>query len=144
MNNIWLIVLGIILIFFELLFGAVSGFDIALIGLSLIAGGVVHYFTSSWQMGIVITIGVILFYFAYFRKKARKKLLLGTQAIGIDSLLGKSALVIEDISKQKSGQVLLDGEIWRAVSRHSFKKGQEVVVDKIEGVSLTVNKLEQL
>ena len=83
-ENIWLMVLGLILIIFELLFGAISGFDIALIGLSLIMGGLVHYFGASWQLGIVVAIVIILAYFVYFRRVARKKLLITTQKIGIE------------------------------------------------------------
>ncbi|OGK63167.1 hypothetical protein A2313_01785 [Candidatus Roizmanbacteria bacterium RIFOXYB2_FULL_41_10] len=141
-ENIWLMVLGLILIIFELLFGAISGFDIALIGLSLIMGGLVHYFGASWQLGIVVAIVIILAYFVYFRRVARKKLLITTQKIGIDSLLGKTAVVVEPINRLRAGKVLLDGEIWRAIAGESLKENSEVVVLKIEGVSLKVTKLK--
>jgi len=141
-ENIWLMVLGLILIIFELLFGAISGFDIALIGFSLIMGGLVHYFGASWQLGIVVAIVIILAYFVYFRRVARKKLLITTQKIGIDSLLGKTAVVVEPINRLRAGKVLLDGEIWRAIAGESLKENSEVVVLKIEGVSLKVTKLK--
>lgn len=144
MNNTWLIFLGLLLIAFELLFGVISGFDIALIGLSLVIGGFVHYYSASWQMGIIASIVIILIYFAYFRKLAKRKLLLQTQKIGIDSLLGKTAIVIEQITKHQAGKVLLDGEVWRAVSKHTFKVNSEVLVEKIEGVTLIVTNLEKI
>lgn len=142
LEKTWLIVLGIILIIFELLFGAISGFDIALIGLSLVVGGFIHYYGGSWQFGIVSAIVVILFYFVYFRKFARKKLLLTTQKIGIDALLGKSGTVIDTITKNKAGKVLLDGEVWRAVSQGELKENVEIVVTKISGVTLEVERLK--
>lgn len=144
MNNTWLIFLGLLLIVFELLFGVISGFDLALIGLSFVIGGLVHYYSDSWQMGIVTSIVIILAYFAYFRKLAKRKLLLQTQKIGIDSLLGKTAVVVDPIAKHRAGKVLLDGEIWLAVSKNSFKVDTEVIVEKIEGVTLTVTNLEKL
>jgi len=136
----WLIVFGVVLIIFELLFGAISGFDIALIGLSLIIGGIGHYYTANWQLGIVITILVILVYFVYFRRKMRKKLLVSTQKIGIDSLLGKIGVVVTPISRTQFGKVLVDGEVWRAKSKENLKENQEVVVIKLEGVTLEVTK----
>lgn len=144
MENTWLILLGLLLIMFELFFGVISGFDIALVGLSLIIGGFLHYYSGSWQLGIVGTIFIVLFYFAYFRRFAKKKLMLQTQKIGIDSLIGKTAVVIEAISSRKPGKVLLDGEVWRAISQHSFKEDQEAVVEKIEGVTLIVNYPEKI
>lgn len=144
MDNTWLIFIGLLLIIFELLFGVISGFDIALIGLSLIVGGFVHYYSQSWQAGIIASIIIILFYFAYFRKFAKRKLLLKTQKIGIDSLLGKTAIVIDPITKHQAGKVLLDGEVWRAVSKQSYKANSEVLVEKIEGVTLIVSNIEKL
>ena len=105
-------------------------------------GGLVHYFGASWQLGIVVAIVIILAYFVYFRRVARKKLLITTQKIGIDSLLGKTAVVVEPINRLRAGKVLLDGEIWRAIAGESLKENSEVVVLKIEGVSLKVTKLK--
>ena len=141
-ENTWLIILGVSLIIFELLFGAISGFDIALIGLSLIIGGFVHYFSASWQYGIVVSIIVIIGYFVYFRKVVRRKLLVTTQKIGIDSLIGKTAVVIDKITVNKPGKVLLDGEIWRANAKHNVKENVRVEVNKIEGVTLRVSTIK--
>jgi len=140
LENTWLIVLGIALIIFELLFGAISGFDIALIGLSLIIGGAAHYYSTSWQLGIVIAIVVMLIYFVYFRRGIRKKLLFSTQKIGIDSLLGKIGVVVDPMNKTKVGKVLVDGEVWRAKSKETLHENQEVMVIKLEGVTLEVTK----
>ena len=141
-ENTWLIILGVSLIIFELLFGAISGFDIALIGLSLIIGGFVHYLSASWQYGIVVSIIVIIGYFVYFRKVVRRKLLVTTQKIGIDSLIGKTAVVIDKITVNRPGKVLLDGEIWRAKAKYNVKENVQVEVNKIEGVTLQVSTIK--
>lgn len=142
-ENTWLIIIGITLIIFELLFGAISGFDIALIGLSLIFGGFVHYFSMSWQYGILVSIVIMLMYFVYFRKIARKKLLVATQKVGIDSLIGKSAVVIDQITAKKPGKVLLDGEVWRAEAKSNFKENMQVEIKNITGVTLQVVKIKK-
>lgn len=139
----WLIILGMVLIILELLFGVISGFDIALVGLSLVFGGIVHYNTNNWQAGIITAIVVIIIYFIYIRKLARKKLLVATQRIGIDSLIGKTAVVVDSISKKKPGKVLVDGEVWRAMATESFTENEEVLIMAIEGVSLKVSSMSE-
>ena len=139
----WLMILGIVLIFFELLMGAASGFDIALVGFSLVVGGLVHFYSGSWEYGVVAAIVIIVLYFVLLRSSIRKKLLITTQKIGIDSLVGKTAIVTSKISAKKPGNILVDGEIWRAVSSHSIAENSTVEVVSIEGVSLTVVPTEQ-
>lgn len=143
MNDSWLVLLGLFLIIFELLFGAISGLDLALIGFSLTLGGIAHYFSGSWQSGIIVAVIINLAYFAYFRQFLRRKLLLRIQKIGIDTLLGKTAIVIEPIFANKAGKVLLDGEVYQAIGKGSFKTNVEVVVEKIEGISLLVDRLQR-
>lgn len=144
MTNTWLIFLGLLLIAFELVFGVISGFDLALIGLSFVVGGFIHYYSSSWQMGIIVFVMMLLAYFGYFRKLIKKKLLLQLQKIGIDSLLGKTAVVISPITRQKSGQVLLEGEVWQAIGQYNFKSGTEVLVEALDREILKVGYLEKL
>lgn len=144
MERTWLIVLGIALVLFELLMGAASGFDIALVGVALSAGGVVHFYSYSWEYGIVTAIVIIVLYFVMLRSSIRKKLLVTTQKIGIDSLIGKTAQTVTAISAKKAGQVILDGEVWRSVSSQSIKEAVSVEVLSVEGVSLTVAPIEHI
>lgn len=144
LENTWLVVLGVVLIIFELLFGAITGFDIAFVGLSLVIGGVAHYLSTSWQLGIIITLVVTLIYFVYFRKNLRKKLLLTTQRLGIDTLLGKIGTIINLTSKTKVGKVLVEGEVWQAKSQETLRENQEVMVislDKNQTLEVTKNRL---
>jgi membrane protein implicated in regulation of membrane protease activity len=143
-EDLWLSILGLILIITELLFGAISGFDLALVGLSLVIGGFVQYLTGSWQAGVTASIVIIIIYFIFIRKYAKKKLLVATQKIGIDSLLGKVAVVVDSITKNKPGKVLVDGEVWRAQSSKSIAENEEVVIIKIEGVTLEVETVKPL
>lgn len=138
----WLIILGIVLIFFELLFGAIAGFDIVFLGLALVIGGVVHYFTLDWQSGVVTAISVIVVYLVFIRRIIRKKLLILTQKIGIDSLLGKKGVVVQTITAKKPGKVIVDGEIWRATAKTTLREDTEVLIFGMEGITLQVEQQE--
>ncbi|UCF64862.1 MAG: NfeD family protein [bacterium] len=59
---------------------------------------------------------------------------------GKEGLIGQLAEVVE--WKEKSGMVRLNGEYWQAVGEKSFPVGQEVKVEKIEGLKLTVTSFE--
>ncbi len=60
-------------------------------------------------------------------------------ACGPDRLLGG----VGEVKKwqQKEGYVLVDGELWKAVSEVPLKHGNKVVIQKIEGLTLIVNLL---
>lgn len=58
-----------------------------------------------------------------------------------DRVIGMTGIVTEDILKNKIGEVKVDGKKWSSISEHEILKGQEVIVDSIEGVKLKVHKL---
>ena len=60
-------------------------------------------------------------------------------ACGPDRLLGGEGEVKK--WQQKEGYVLVDGELWKAVSEVPLKTGNMVVIQKVEGLTLKVNLL---
>lgn len=44
--------------------------------------------------------------------------------------------------QEKEGYVFVDGELWKAVSAGPLQKGNKVTIQKIEGLTLTVNLLK--
>ncbi|MDO7202988.1 NfeD family protein [Paraclostridium bifermentans] len=58
----------------------------------------------------------------------------------IDALIGKTHVVVKDISSDEPGLVKLNGEVWTATSVNSIEipKDANVVVEKIDGVKLIV------
>ena len=67
----WLLVIaGIICVIIELALGALTGFDLALVGASLAAGGGIGLLTGSVNIGMLSAAGAALLYFALFRKSA--------------------------------------------------------------------------
>lgn len=63
---------------------------------------------------------------------------------GVDALIGKTAIVEEDIIPEKNcGRVTIDGDSWKAVSENGeqVKKGERVSVIRIDSIILTVRKI---
>ena len=58
---------------------------------------------------------------------------------GKESLIGKQGIVITEIINGK-GQVELEGQIWTAKSKENIEKGEEIIVENTEGLTLYVRK----
>jgi membrane protein implicated in regulation of membrane protease activity len=58
----------------------------------------------------------------------------------LDRVVGMNALVTEDIDKFNVGEVKVDGKKWSAISNQKIVRGEEVIVEKIDGVKLIVKK----
>lgn len=69
----------------------------------------------------------IVFYFVKRKKKS---------VTGIDSLPGE----VVDVRqwKGKEGQVVIKGELWKAVSEVPFKRGDKAIIQNVEGLTLKV------
>ncbi len=78
-----------------------------------------------------------------FQKYIRKKPIVRTNT---DSLLGKNAVVIEDINNlHGQGAVKINSQTWSARSADpsiTIKKGSIVEITKVEGVKLICNKID--
>lgn len=59
-------------------------------------------------------------------------------ASGISTLVDREAVVINDITPEKMGQVKVRGEIWRAKSSNSHHKNDKVKVKSVDGLTLEV------
>jgi membrane protein implicated in regulation of membrane protease activity len=55
---------------------------------------------------------------------------------GAEAMIGKQAVVLHTYSGRL--EVQCEGEIWRAVAPHPLHKGQKVVVEAVEGLTLKV------
>ena len=139
----WLLVFsGIGMVIIEVLMGAATGFDFALVGGCLILGGGAGLLTGSFKIGLLTT-GVLGFaYIAFLRKYIRSKLTAIDKPSNIDSIVGQQAFVIEPISPNNAGQVKLSGEIWRATLARGVSEtksaGETVHVESVDGVTLQV------
>lgn len=57
---------------------------------------------------------------------------------GAEGMIGKTGTAISPIKPE--GQVNVQGEIWRAESVTPIKRGESVVVEKVEGLKVIVSK----
>jgi membrane-bound serine protease (ClpP class) len=91
---------------------------------------------------IILVIGFIAFEviehvvmpIVFYCIKCKKK-----SAIGVDSLLGEVVEVRQ--WKETEGQVVIKGELWKAVSDVPLKKGDKAIIQKVEGLTLKVTAL---
>lgn len=95
-----------------------------------------------WQILVFLIISSVLLIFT--RPIAVKKLKVGREKTNTDSLIGEKALVIKDISEFDKGLVKVHGMEWSAqsVDGQTVVKGERCIVERIEGVTLMVRKLE--
>jgi len=57
---------------------------------------------------------------------------------GITGMVGQSAVV--SMKLNPDGKVFIDGEIWNAVSETVINKGEDVIIEKVDGMTLQVRK----
>ena len=72
-------------------------------------------------------------------KKILKK---DNEKTNLDRVIGMNGECTMDISKNKIGEVKVDGKRWSAISSTKILKGEDVVVTDIDGVKLKVKKGE--
>lgn len=139
----WLLVIGgIICVIIELALGALTGFDLALLGASLAVGGGIGILAGSAKIGLLAAGMLALLYLALFRSWLKRKLTVKDQASNVDAVVGKTGVVTKRIAIRDPGMVKVGSEIWRAElsggDEVAKDAGAVVVVQSVEGVTLRV------
>ena len=114
-----------------------GGAGVALV-VSIVGGGI-------WvQIIVFIIVSVVLMFLV--RPYAKKRFNSKRTATNVDSILGQTGIVIDEINNLMSkGLVKIGGQEWTARSMDSGETigpGEEVVVERIEGVKVIVRKKE--
>lgn len=137
----WLITAGIFLIA-EII---TTGFLVFWLGIGALIAMCVSFFIDNLiiQMVVFLVSSVILI---FATKPFVQKFLNNNNKTetNVFSLIGKNALVIEDIDNiDGKGQIKVDGEIWSAESANTsnLEKGTEVKIIKIDGVKAIVEPI---
>jgi len=140
--NWLLVIVGVLCAAAELALGAITGFDLALVGASLAAGGMVGLLTVSWHAGLISAAAFAFIYFALFRSWLKQKLHVADRASNVDAVVGKSGIVTKRIAPSDCGIVKVGSEEWRAELAQSDgvvrEIGAAVQVVAVEGVTLRV------
>jgi membrane protein implicated in regulation of membrane protease activity len=139
----WLLIIGgLICVIIELALGALTGLDLALVGGSLTAGGVIGLLAGSARIGLLAS-GVLAFvYLAIFRSWLKNKLTVKNVASNVDAVVGKTGVVTKRIAPSEAGMVKVGAEVWRAelagADDAAQDAGAKVTVQSVEGVTLKV------
>jgi membrane protein implicated in regulation of membrane protease activity len=140
--NWLLIIIGIVCVIVELALGALTGFDLALIGGSLAIGGGIGFLLDSAKIGLLAAGGLSLVYLAVFRSWLKARLNVKEHATNVDAVVGKTGVVTKRIAAQEPGMVKLGSEVWRAElagpGDAALEAGVTVQVESVEGVTLKV------
>ena len=140
--NWLLVIVGVLCAAAELALGALTGFDLALVGASLAAGGAIGLLTQSWHAGLISAAVFAVLYFALFRRWLKAKLLVANRATNVDAVMGKMGVVTKRIGQRDCGIVKVGGEEWRAElaqpSDPAREVGADVEIVSVEGVTLKV------
>ncbi len=98
------------------------------------------YFTDNVIIQIVIFAVVSILMLIILKPLTKRFKTKHVIATNLDRVIGMEAIVTEEISKNKVGEVRVDGKKWSAVSNETIPKDAIVKVQKIEGVKLIVKK----
>jgi len=142
MWQIWLIAAGVFLIL-EIF---TMGFLVFWLSIGCILAMLVSFITDSIIIQTTVFVfssGLLIFATKPFVQKFTSK---DTTKTNVYSLVGKKAMVIEDIDwTTGAGQIKFDGQVWsaRTAEQVNISKGTEVEIEKIEGVKAFVKPLNQ-
>ncbi|MCX6013400.1 MAG: NfeD family protein, partial [Chloroflexi bacterium] len=105
---------------------------------AFILGGLITWQIESWIVTVAVTGVICLIYFFIGRKYINKWMMTRKTKTNIDTIIGKTGIVLQSISKHVDGLVKVGHEEWRARSEEDIEKGIEIVVTDIKGVTLIV------
>ena len=109
-----------------------------------VASGIIALISSIFiknyiiQFGIFVILGIILL---ITTKPVLTKLLkTHNEKTNLDRAIGMIGIVTQAITKDKTGEVKVDGKKWTAYADSSIKKNTKVKILEINGVKLKVEK----
>lgn len=100
-------------------------------------------FTSNFYIQFLVFIVVsiiVLLITKPFVKKMRKR---DIEFTNLDRVIGMIGVVTSDILPLSSGEVMVDGKRWSAISNEKIVAGSKVKIKKIEGVKLIVELIKE-
>ena len=137
-----LIITGTVCLIAEVALGVATGFDLALIGISLAAGGAIGLAFDSVRVGLLSAAVFSIVYWLFLRRQVKSRIAAGGKLSNVGALIGQSGVVTAEIHATSAGQVRVGDEIWRAEladeSSGPLQAGRTIVVQSVEGVTLRV------
>ena len=139
---VWLIFVsvGLLMIFLELIAGVETSLDLVIIGSAFILGGLLTLPFKSWPLALIVTSVICIAYIGLGRRYVHRRLAPSKLKTNIDAIIGRQGIVLKDIAKNVDGLAKVRNERWRARAEEDIKKGDEIVVTGVSGVTLIVEK----
>jgi len=139
---LWLVfvIVGLLFVLLELIVGVETGLDLVVIGSAFILGGLVAWPFHSWLLTVIITSVICVAYVTLGRRYVHRWTMVNKAKTNIDTIIGRKGIVLKSIASNIDGRVKVGNEKWRARAEEDIKKGDEIAVTNISGVTLIVEK----
>ncbi len=128
-------------------FTVVELVTVALVSVWFVVGAaaalIVSAFTSSAAVQITVFLGVSALALLITRPLVAKKLNVKNIPTNADRNIGRTAMVIADITPEIPGRITLDGVDWTAQAAQPIAKGTLCKVDAMHGTALTVSPMPE-
>jgi len=141
---LWLVfvIMGLLLVLLELVVGVETGLDLVFIGSAFALGGLVAWPFHSWLLTVIVTSVICVAYVVVGRRYVHRWTAVRKAKTNIDAIIGRQGIVLKSIAKNADGLVKVGNEQWRARAEEDIKKGEEIVVTSVSGVTLIVEKIK--
>ncbi len=141
---LWLVfvIVGLLLVLLELIVGVETGLDLVVIGSAFIIGGLVTWPFHSWVLTVIVTGVICIAYVALGRRYVHRWTAVSKAKTNIDAIIGRQGIVLKSITRNVDGSVKVGNEQWRARAEEDIKKGDEILVTSVSGVTLIVEKIK--
>lgn len=93
------------------------------------------------QFSVFVIVGTVLLFTT--RDYFFKILIKNKEKTNLDRVVGMIAIVTQEISKNRPGEVKVDGKKWTAISNKKIKVDSTVKVLEIDGVKLKVEEVSE-
>ena len=144
--NLWLwlvfVIVGLLLVLLELIVGVETGLDLVFIGSAFILGGLATLPFHSWLLTLIVTSIICVAYVVLGRRYVHRWTAVKKARTNIDAIIGRRGIVLQSIARNADGLVKVGNERWRARAEEDIKKGDEIVVTSVSGVTLIVEKIK--
>jgi membrane protein implicated in regulation of membrane protease activity len=120
-----------------------TGFFLLWFGVGASVSAVLNYLGFDPLVQFVTFIIISLVLIGISRPFAKRITKDSPKKAAADRLIGKEALVIEEVAPHKGGMVKIDGDIWKAVAAQIIEDGETVNIEGIEGTKLVVKPIEK-
>src|SRR4030043_630944 len=123
----WLIAIGagLVLIILELLVGVDTGLDLVFIGTAFGLGGLITLGIHSWVWTAIISGIICVIYVIIGRRYIHKRTAVPLSKSNIDTIIGKTGIVEQNIEREKDGLVKVGNEKGRARSEETINVGEK-------------------